>query len=951
MVDFKLSTPEKRSGKWKWPVLVLLAGAAAAGWWRFVYVPRHVEPLYRQATQAYHDEDYRQAATLLERAYSLNSHDQRVNILLGWCYWRLEQSEKAAAFFGRAYHSDPSSYEAELGFAYALRALKEPRAMALFEDLARKRPANAEVEATLGQMYVEDGKNVPAARAFLQILERSPENQGAQRQLLNLYGYRQYHPGLPLGLPKLQRPAKMEIHFRTQGNYLQFQQAGEWKNLYIMGVNLGPARPNEFPSTASQDFWTYWDWMKEIAAMNANTIRIYEVLPPAFYQALKEYNETAPKPIWLIQEVWLSESVLDLYDPKTLAEFKQGLTTAIDVLHGQADIGYRRGYCYGVYTADVSPYVLAVAVGREVEPRVAWETNKENPKHTSYHGEYVSLPEGNPTEAWFASMCDFAARYETEKYNAQHPLTVVNWPPLDPMSHPTEANYTQELDIRRKLGEQLDIAVPPIPNDNDLVTLDVSKFRAEPKFQCGLFALYHVYQHWPDFMLHEPSYALARDAEGPNRYLGYLRQLKAAYPNYPLLIGEYGVSTSENPAHIHPQGWNNGGLTQAEQAKLLVRFSKNIRNTHCAGGVIFEWQDEWFKHVHDMNTADFELPWDRNPLWMNTLDPEKNFGLVGYSPIVPVPLLRGAPSDWQAADQLSSAQQPSQGGEQSPGELRAVYAMNDFAYLYLRLDLQGGAPLDWKNRSYWIALNTLPGESGSRTLPDIPVRLDSGANFLIELDGPTSGRILITDNYNPNHRVAVRGRPGVTRMARKRGLETSLVNSDPFQDIVTEVNQARYARDGTEFPPLDYDSSPLPYGTADPSSPDFMSRSLWHADAANNMIELRIPWGMLLMMDPSLRSAFAGTDPKRCTSFIGTWYPLSKTTPGISVAAFALTRDSSGRLVVTSSLPPLRGNQFASPTPLYTWKDWNQVQYLPYFKPSYYAIRKIFGEFSKSPVP
>ena len=105
------------------------------------------------------------------------------------------------------------------------------------------------------------------------------------------------------------------------------------------------------------------------------------------------------------------------------------------------------------------------------------------------------------------------------------------------------------------------------------------------------------------------------------------------------------------------------------------------------------------------------------------------------------------------------------------------------------------------------------------------------------------------------------------------------------------------------------------------------------------MIELRIPWGLLLFSDPSQMQVFAGTDQQ--------WRPLSKRTPGISVAAFEVGATTSGgraRKVVTGSLPPVLEGQLAEAAPLYTWQPWNQVQFRPYFKQSYFALQKMFAE-------
>ncbi len=911
---------------------LLLAVAVAAGlvWWTRV-LPPLTDRSYAQAVEQYSNGDYRGAATTLERVRRWNPWNARVNALLGWSYWRMGDPRKAEDRFTSAYHSDRASEDAKLGLAFSSFAMQHVSvALPLLQELIRAHPGDSEVRTALARAYIQTGQNLKAAQVYREWLQLDPKNDNARRSLLEMFGYAEYRDDSALTLSPPPRPPQLQMHFRTRGNYLQALADGQWQDVYPLGVNIGPARPGEFPSTASRDFSTYATWLEQIGKMNANTVRVYTILPPAFYQALLAHNQKAKKPLFLIQEIWINDDAEDLYDRTTEEEFRRELRDTIDVIHGNADVPYRRGHNFGVYTADVSRWVLALAVGREVEPRLVLATNREHKRQTHYKGHYVSIDNGSPSETWFARMCDIAASYELDTYNAQRPLTVVNWPPLDPMTHATEANYADELRIRKKLGEVVPSDLPKDINDADAVSLDIMKFHVEAGFGAGLFALYHVYQHWPDFLLHEPSYAAASDAEGPNRYLGYLRELKQAYAGFPLVVGEYGVSTSTAPAHIHPDGWNNGGLSEERQAQLLARFTHNIRDSGYAGGIVFEWQDEWWKHVHDSFTADFEQPWDRNPLWLNRLDPEKQFGLTGYKPVSVVPLLRGDPVDWSGAQLL--------GQEPPSANLRAVYATSDFAYLYLRLDVAPG-PIDWAKTNYWLALNTLPGEAGSRQLPGIGIRLEQGASFLLELAGPTAARILIAQDYDPNRPFPVPGRHGRTRIWRKEGMPLALANSAQFEDIVIEANPVRYARDGAEFPAINYDRSPLPYGTADPSRPDFSSNAAWHVDAKRGMIEVRIPWGLLLLNDPSQLQAFGGTDQQ--------WRPLSRPTPGISVAAFQIAPGD--RPAVSASLPPLESGSVIRATPVYTWQKWNDVQTHPYFKQSYYTLQKLFGELAKPP--
>ncbi|MGI9101622.1 MAG: tetratricopeptide repeat protein [Terriglobales bacterium] len=913
-------------------VVLLAVGIACAVLWTGVLAPRTAR-LYAQAVEQYSNGDFRSAADTLERARQWNPGNAKVNTLLGWSYWRLGEPGKAEARFSRAYRADRSAEDAKLGLAFASMAMDHVSvALPLFQELNSAHPGDSEVRAALARAYVLVGQNLKAAQLYRDWLELDPNNEAARRELLQMFGYPEYRPELSLTLPSRARPAETQLYFRAHGDFLQALSDGRWNDIYPLGVNIGPARPGEFPSTASRDFSTYETWFGQIADMHANTVRVYTILPPAFYQALLAFNQRARTPLWLVQEVWIEDDAEDLYDKATEQQFQRELRSTIDVVHGSADVPYRRGHNYGVYTADVSRWVLGLAVGREVEPRLVLVTNKNHSEQTHYQGRYVSLKQGSAAETWFARMCDTAAAYEAEHYNAQRPLTVVNWPPLDPMTHSTEANYVDELRMRKKLGEAVPSDVPKEINDADAVSLDVAKFRPEPAFTAGLFALYHVYQHWPDFLLHEPSYAEAKDSEGTNRYLGYLRELKNAYRGFPLLVGEYGISTSTAPAHVHPEGWNNGGLSEKQQAELLARFTRNIHDTGYAGSVVFEWQDEWWKHVHDSFTADFEQPWDRNPYWLNRLDPEKQFGLVGYMPSTAVPLLRGNPEDWADAQQLST-----ETAQSAPGHLRALYATSDFAYLYLRVDIVPGT-VDWKQANYWVALNTLPGESGSRLLPGIGVRLEQGANFLVQLDGPASAKILIAQNYNPNRPFPVPGRPGRSRIWRKQGMPIALANSAQFEDILIEANPVRYGRDGTEFPAINYDRSSLPFGTADPAQRDFSSEAAWNMDSKRGMIEMRIPWGLLLFNDPSQRAAFGGTDQQ--------WRPLSRPTRGIAVAAFEIRLGD--RKDVVSALPALQNETVIPAAPVYSWKAWTVMETRPYFKQSYYVLQKLFGGFASA---
>ncbi len=148
--------------------------------------------------------------------------------------------------------------------------------------------------------------------------------------------------------------------------------------------------------------------------------------------------------------------------------------------------------------------------------------------------------------------------YENDNYKVQHPVTFSSWPPTDPLSHVTESNLEDESDLAGLSAEtRVDIF------SSDSVNITSKHFTTEPGFQAGLYASYHVYPYWPDFLNNEPRYKEYNDRFGPSSYYGYLAELKEYYNDRPLLIAEYGLPNGPLPVHIQPQGWNHGGLSEA----------------------------------------------------------------------------------------------------------------------------------------------------------------------------------------------------------------------------------------------------------------------------------------------------------------------------------------------------------------------------------------------------
>src|SRR5690606_32818643 len=96
------------------------------------------------------------------------------------------------------------------------------------------------------------------------------------------------------------RAAELRVDARTRGDFFEVPAGrGRWRRIYLNGVNMGVALPGKFPSEFPADSATYAGWFALIAGMHANTLRLYTILPPPFYRALRAWNLThADRTLW-----------------------------------------------------------------------------------------------------------------------------------------------------------------------------------------------------------------------------------------------------------------------------------------------------------------------------------------------------------------------------------------------------------------------------------------------------------------------------------------------------------------------------------------------------------------------------------------------------------------------------------------------------------------------------
>jgi hypothetical protein len=102
----------------------------------------------------------------------------------------------------------------------------------------------------------------------------------------------------------------------------------------------------------------YENWIREMAEAGFNSIRVYTLHPPVFYEKLANYNERHPdNPLLLFQGIWLDE-IEDPHNPESydllnrVNTFTKDIKEIIDCVNGNGDIAYRYGKSYGRYLSE-----------------------------------------------------------------------------------------------------------------------------------------------------------------------------------------------------------------------------------------------------------------------------------------------------------------------------------------------------------------------------------------------------------------------------------------------------------------------------------------------------------------------------------------------------------------------------------------------------------------------
>ena len=646
--------------------------------------------------------------------------------------------------------------------------------------------------------------------------------------------------------------------FRTEGQKYQRYNGSDFEDFYIEGVNIGAGIPNSFPGELGVTEDDYYRWFEEIAAMHANTIRSYTVLMPDFYNALYRYNENHEDKLYLFQGCWYDEDVVtatgNAYDSYERVE--KDLKDLVDIIHGRASIDKLSGHAYGVYTKDISQYVCGWILGIESDQDLVEGTNRANSELHSYDGKYLSCQDVQPYEVFWCEIGDYVLSYEDENYHMQRPVSYSNWATADVFHHPNE----------------------PLSKE-DAISLTVEDLKPQESFPAGIFASYHVYPYYPNFMFSEEPYMSYKDENGEiDTYLPYLKQL-VDYHSVPVVIAEFGLPTSRGVTHVNPiTGWNQGGHTDEVQGNLLVAMFEDIRKAGCAGGMVFTWQDEWFKRTWNTELATDS---DYRAYWNDVQTCEQHFGLLEFvsDELENVPVIDGKSDDWSDEDVIYSDKQTK------------LAMKSDSTYVYLMMESQG---TDYSKVGNYIYFD-INQNTGCNTYDGR--KLSRDGDFVLEINGKENTRLMVEENSDPYM---------ITMAAQDVGtVDLHGYEGDSYHREYLVIDRSlTYPETGVTVPAQLIETGLMRFGSTDEESENYNYLTDFAYDG--DVIEFRIPWGLL---------GFAAPCIKEITTASGETAKVD----GMYVGCVIGDEDKGANK--------------------YTWKDWTVAHYQERLRKSYYILQ------------
>jgi len=561
------------------------------------------------------------------------------------------------------------------------------------------------------------------------------------------------------------------------------------------GVNLGSTTPGHSPGQLAISAERYRSWFTQMGAMGVRVLRVYTIHGPQMYEELRRYNLAhVGAPLYLSQGVYLPDESYT----RTRDLYEVAPTRAFTRELQEASAA--------VHGDLLRPQTPGRASGRwtaDVSPWLAsWIIGVElDPIATAASDRYNSAAPEH-IGRYFSSRADATPTTPTERWLAAR---------MDELATAEAARGTSApvAFVNWPTTDPLRHPTEPLASE-DLVGVDANHITAAAAWPAGTFASYHAYPYYPDFLRHEPAYQQVGPG-GPDQYAAYLADLKAHHTGMPVLISEFGVPSSIGSAHLGSQGRDQGDHSEQEALTMDAALLRVISDVGLAGGLLFSWTDEWFKFTWNTVPRQSVVDPERRALWHDPLTNEQWFGLLAQDPVG---------SDWRTV-------------AESPADVQRVDVRTDESFVELKMRLE--RPLDGPLR---LGFDIVPGGrplpgGGGEAVHDVAVALDPAAGTGV---------------------ASVRSEVDPVKLDGLATRDVPVTGPDGWAPQRLTINRAfTIPVLGTSLPAEFLPVGELRRGSWDPAAADYDSRATWQVDGQD--VRLRLPWSMLLLADPSSRTA------------------------------------------------------------------------------------------------
>lgn len=273
---------------------------------------------------------------------------------------------------------------------------------------------------------------------------------------------------------------------------------------------------------------------------------------------------------------------------------------------------------------------------------------------------------------------------------------------------------------------------------------------------------------------------------------------------------------------------------------------------------------------------------------------------------------------------------------------------SDAAYLSIRLevaDLGSGVAdgVDWDRTNYLVTLG-LTGRDGV----ELPYGVDATAaatDFVVRLGGPGNSRVTVYPRYDA--------------FAYLYGAEAGLdldAYRDPepgsFAPLRMTINRGyTVPTTGERVPFQSVETGELRYGNGNPESADYDSLADVHVSPSTDAIEVRLPWLLLNVADPSRRRRLGdfwtdgidGHEPFEAIDVAAASYVPTAEESG-EAETLADATNPAGATNLAHAVPGIDGDRLE--TVAYVPPTWDEPAYTERLKESAEHVRDVFGRYA-----